>query len=84
LTTILGGAVGTVSLVGFGNMAPSVSILGGIIDLTGAGGTLLNLSFSMPRAGTITSIAAYFSTTAALLLVGSTIHYCSIMELSDA
>ncbi|MZQ87245.1 hypothetical protein GQF01_34530 [Paenibacillus sp. 5J-6] len=73
LTTILGGAVGTASLVGFGNMAPGVSILGGIIDLTGAGGTLLNLAFSMPRAGTITSIAAYFSTTAALLLTGTTV-----------
>lgn len=73
LTTILGGVVGTVSLVGFGNMAPGVSILGGIIDLTGAGGTLLNFSFSMPRAGTITAITAYFSTTAALLLAGTTV-----------
>ncbi|WP_414826713.1 exosporium glycoprotein BclB-related protein [Bacillus nakamurai] len=43
------------------------------MDLTGAGGTLLNFAFSAPRSGTITSIAGYFSTTAALSLVGSTV-----------
>jgi BclB C-terminal domain-containing protein len=74
LTTIAGGLVGTTSLVGFGSSATGVSILGGgTIDLTGAAGTLLNFAFSVPRAGTITSIAAYFSTTAALSLLGSTV-----------
>ncbi|WP_349629775.1 exosporium glycoprotein BclB-related protein, partial [Lysinibacillus sp. D4A1_S13] len=33
----------------------------------------LNFAFSATRSGTITSIAAYFSTTAALALVGSTV-----------
>ncbi|EMI14855.1 collagen triple helix repeat protein [Bacillus stratosphericus LAMA 585] len=65
--------VGTSSLVGFGSSATGVSIVGGIIDLTGAAGTLLNMAFSVPRAGTITSFAGYFSTTAALSLVGTNI-----------
>ncbi|WP_438496575.1 exosporium glycoprotein BclB-related protein, partial [Bacillus pumilus] len=73
LTTVAGGLVGTSSLVGFGNSATGVSILGGVIDLTGAAGTLLNMAFSVPRAGTITSFAGYFSTTAALSLVGTSI-----------
>ncbi|PAC80794.1 hypothetical protein CHI05_15390, partial [Bacillus sp. 7788] len=73
LTTIAGGLVGTSSLVGFGSSATGVSILGGIIDLTGAAGTLLNMAFSVPRDGTITSFAGYFSTTAALALVGTSI-----------
>ncbi|MEI2280995.1 exosporium glycoprotein BclB-related protein [Paenibacillus polysaccharolyticus] len=73
LTTVLGGLLNTSSLVGFGNSASGVTINGGIIDLTGAAGTLLNFAFSASRAGTITSLAAYFSTTAGLSLVGSTV-----------
>ncbi|MEK4434104.1 exosporium glycoprotein BclB-related protein [Paenibacillus sp. FSL K6-2862] len=73
LTTVLGGLLNTSSLVGFGNSASGVSVNGGIIDLTGAAGTLLNFAFSASHAGTITSLAAYFSTTAGLSLVGSTI-----------
>ncbi|MGH4138623.1 exosporium glycoprotein BclB-related protein [Clostridium sp.] len=73
LTTILGGLAGTPSFLGFGNSAPSLSVLGATIDLTGAAGTLLNFAYSMPRDGTITSIDAYFSTTAVLSLVGSTV-----------
>ncbi|WP_339209478.1 exosporium glycoprotein BclB-related protein [Paenibacillus sp. FSL K6-3182] len=56
-----------------GSSAIGVSILGGIIDLTGAAGTLLNFAFPVPRNGTITSLAAYFSTTVALSLVDSTV-----------
>ncbi len=33
----------------------------------------MNFAFSVPRAGTITSIAAYFSTTLALSLLGTTV-----------
>ncbi|WP_281169758.1 exosporium glycoprotein BclB-related protein, partial [Paenibacillus taiwanensis] len=73
LTTIAGGLVGTASVVGFGNSGTGVNITGSTIDLTGAGGALLNFAFSLPRAGTITNIAAYFSTTLALGLIGSTI-----------
>ncbi|MDT9717415.1 exosporium glycoprotein BclB-related protein [Paenibacillus sp. ClWae2A] len=74
LTTIAGGLVGTTSLIGFGSSATGVSILGGTIDLTGTiVGPLINFAFSVPRDGVITSVAAYFSTTADLALVGSTV-----------
>ncbi|VBB05891.1 Hypothetical protein LUCI_1102 [Lucifera butyrica] len=73
LTTIAGGLAGTAGFVGFGSSAPSLTGLGSIIDLTGATGIILDFAFSMPRDGTITSIAAYFSTTAALSLVGTTV-----------
>ncbi|WP_306440419.1 exosporium glycoprotein BclB-related protein, partial [Paenibacillus sp. VTT E-133280] len=73
MTTVLGGLLNTSSAVGFGSNATNIAITGGTIDLTGAAGTLLNFAFSVPRAGTITSMAAYFSTTAALSLLGSTV-----------
>ncbi|MFD1631025.1 exosporium glycoprotein BclB-related protein [Pseudopedobacter beijingensis] len=74
LTTIAGGLTGTTSLVGFGNSASGVSLVGSsIIDLTGAAGTLLNFAFTAPRSGSITSMSAFFSTTAALSLIGTTI-----------
>ena len=84
LTTIAGGLVGTPGFVGFGSSAPGVSIVGGIIDLTNAAGTLTNFAFSMPRAGTITSISAFFSTTAALSLVGSTVTITATLYQSTA
>lgn len=73
LTTIAGGLVGTVGLVGFGNSGPAVTLAGGTVDLTGAGGTLLNFAFNTPRAGIIDAISATFSTTAALSLAGTTV-----------
>ncbi|KAA8745999.1 exosporium glycoprotein BclB-related protein [Paenibacillus sp. UASWS1643] len=74
LTTVAGGLVGTTSLIGFGSSATGISIIGGTLDLTGTlVGPLINFAFSAPRDGVITSIAAYFSTTAALTLVGSTV-----------
>ena len=69
MTTVIGGLIGTTTLVGFGSSVTGVSIAGGVIDTT----TISDMSFSMPRDGTITSLAAYFSTTVALALVGSTI-----------
>jgi len=73
LTTIAGGLVGTPAFVGFGSSAPGLAISGGTINLTNPAGTLTNFAFSMPRDGTITSLSAFFSTTGALSLVGSTI-----------
>lgn len=67
LTTLLGGLIGTTSLVAFGNSLIGVNIVGGLIDTS----ELLNMAFSMPRDGTITSMAAYFSTTLALSLIGT-------------
>jgi len=73
LSTIAGGLVGTVGVVGFGNSAPSLTGLGGVIDLTGSPGELLNFAFTMPRAGTITSIVATFSTLVELALPATTV-----------
>ncbi len=73
LTTVAGGLVGTPAFVGFGSSAPGLAISGGTINLTNPAGTLTNFAFSMPRDGIITSLSAFFSTTAALSLVGSTI-----------
>ena len=73
MTTILGGLTGIPSFVGFGSSAPGLTVLGPTIDLTNAAGTLSNFAFSVPRDGVITSISAFFSTTVALALVGSTI-----------
>jgi BclB C-terminal domain-containing protein len=73
MTTIAGGLVGTGGVLGFGSSVSGVSLTGGTIDLTGGVGLLLNFAFSMPRDGTITSIAAYYSNVVALDLTGSTI-----------
>lgn len=75
MTPLVGGLAGTSSVVGFGSSATGVSVLnGGIIDLTGAGGTALNYAFSAPRSGIITSLSAYFSTALALPpMFGSTL-----------
>jgi BclB C-terminal domain-containing protein len=48
-------------------------LLGSAIDITNASGTLSNFAFQMPRAGIITAFSAYFSTTAALSLIGSSV-----------
>ena len=69
VTTIAGGLVGTSSIVGFGASATGVSVAGGVINTS----LLSNHAFSAPRAGTITSIAANFSTSVGLSLIGSTL-----------
>lgn len=68
LTSIAGGLVGTVSLVGFGTSIPGVTLVGTNIDLSTLVGTE---AFSVPRAGTITSISATFSATLAVDLLGT-------------
>ena len=70
--------------MGFGSSAPGLAISGGVIDLTNPAGTLTNFAFSVPRAGTITSISAFFSTTAALSLVGSTVTITAQLYASSA
>jgi len=73
MTTIAGGLAGTGALIGFGSNAPTSTSIGATIDLTGAAGTNLNYAFIMPTDGTLTSISAFFSSTSALALVGSTV-----------
>ncbi len=73
LTTIAGGLAGLPAFVGFGSSAQGLTLLGSTIDITNASGTLSNFAFQVPRAGIITAFSAFFSTTAALSLVGSTV-----------
>ncbi|WP_186446531.1 exosporium glycoprotein BclB-related protein [Neobacillus bataviensis] len=62
LTTVLGGLTNTGALLGFGSSIDSVNVTGLTLNL-GAGG-VLDYAFVVPRAGTVTSIGAFFSTTA--------------------
>ena len=73
MTTIAGGLAGLPAFVGFGNSAQGLTLLGSTIDITNASGTLSNFAFQVPRDGIITSFSAFFSTTAALSLIGSTV-----------
>jgi len=67
------------ALVGFGMSVPAAAV-GGLIDTTG----LANVAFSMPRDGTITSIAGYFSVGAAVALVGSEVTISAQLYSSPA
>ncbi|MFJ8514051.1 exosporium glycoprotein BclB-related protein [Lysinibacillus xylanilyticus] len=63
LAAVAGGAIGTVSMVGFGTAIPGVTLTGTNIDLSAVTGTE---AFSVPRDGTITSISATLSVTLAV------------------
>lgn len=67
LTTVLGGLIGVQAVMGFGN-SDSVTTVAGVITLTDS-----SMAFSMPRDGTITSLAAYFSVSLEAALIGSTV-----------
>lgn len=65
VTVLAGGLVGLPGLVGFGDSAQSLIVLGATIDISGQA----NFAFSLPRDGTITSLSAFLSVTAALALL---------------
>jgi BclB C-terminal domain-containing protein len=69
LTTIAGGITGTVATLSFGSSTSGISLIGGDIDAS----AISNYAFSMPRDGTIAGVTAYFSTTAALNLSGTSV-----------
>jgi BclB C-terminal domain-containing protein len=73
LTTIAGGLAGTGAMVGFGNSLSGIALSSGTIDITGGTGININFGFTVPRNGTIKSVSAFFSTTAALSLIGTTV-----------
>lgn len=83
MTTIAGGLSGNMATIGFGSYGQVMS-LGGTIDLTGAGGVLANLAFSVPRSGTLTAVSAYFSTSQAMSLVGTTLRVQAQLYASTA
>src|SRR5439155_26509343 len=59
--------LGTVGLIGFGSAGPSVTT-STTINLTGGLGLGLDYAFSMPEAGTIIAISAFFSVVTAVIL----------------
>lgn len=61
--------MGIPAFIGFGFSGGGVTNLGPILNLT----DVSDFAFNMPRAGTITSISAYFSTAGALNLAGTTV-----------
>ncbi|MFK9092214.1 exosporium glycoprotein BclB-related protein [Bacillus salipaludis] len=67
LTNVLGGVLNTGALIGFGSSVDSVTIGGATIDLDGIGG-VLGFAFVAPRAGTLSSISAFFSVTAGVTI----------------
>ncbi|WP_274382323.1 exosporium glycoprotein BclB-related protein [Paenibacillus paridis] len=69
LTTIVGGLKGTGALLGFGSSVSGTTLTGGTIDITNG----KNFAFSMPRSGTITSLNAFFSSSNAVVLLGTTL-----------
>lgn len=81
LTTLAGGLSGTAALLGFGNSASGISNLGSIIDLT-AGGNI-NMAFSVPRTGTVTSLSGFFSTTVAQSLIGTSLTVTAQLYRAD-
>jgi len=74
LTTTDGGLIGNTSLLGFGSAALDINLIDGNINLTGTVlEPVINFSFSIPRAGCITSIAAHFSNISDLNLIDTTV-----------
>ncbi|MED5078345.1 exosporium glycoprotein BclB-related protein [Geobacillus stearothermophilus] len=67
MTATIAGLANTASLIGFGNAASSISLVGGTINL---GGTS-NFSFTIPRSGIITAVAANFSATTGTAFLGT-------------
>ncbi|MEB8971405.1 collagen-like repeat preface domain-containing protein (plasmid) [Bacillus thuringiensis] len=68
LVTVLGGLADTGTLLGFGNSFVGVSVGGGSINISPL---VTDFAFVAPRAGTITSLAGFFSATAAITLLGN-------------
>ncbi|BDG36257.1 exosporium glycoprotein BclB-related protein [Saccharococcus caldoxylosilyticus] len=70
-TDVAGVTVNTGAIVGFGSSAPTVDLGAGTLTL-GVGATNIpDFAFVVPRAGTITSIAAFFSATVGITLAAA-------------
>ncbi|MDU1422050.1 exosporium glycoprotein BclB-related protein [Clostridium sporogenes] len=66
LVTVLGGLANTGALLGFGSSSAGVTVSAGTITLSP---TVSDFAFVAPRAGTITSLAGFFSATVAVNLL---------------
>lgn len=69
-TVLAGGIASTGATYDFGVSNPSISLVGINLDFTGAlGGLLPNMAWSIPRDGTITSLATAFQNSVAIAVV---------------
>lgn len=69
LATLIDGAVGTVSAIGFGSAVPGLSLVGNTLNLPLPTGS--TEAFSVPRVGKITAISASFTETVGLTVLGN-------------
>jgi BclB C-terminal domain-containing protein len=68
------------AFIGFGSSGTGVVALNGSINLT----DLSDYAFNVPRNGTVTSVSAFFSTSGALALIGTTITITAQLYVSTA
>ena len=83
LTTVLGGTLNTSTVLPLSGsaVATGVTLSGGPLDTTASVGGLAQV---LPRATTVTSFAASFSTTVGVALVGSTVQLKAQLYTGDA
>lgn len=72
VATIIGGLFEVVAATAFGSNAVAIITAGGVIDIATTP-LLIGLAYTMPRAGTLTSIAGNFTVTAGLNILLSTL-----------
>jgi BclB C-terminal domain-containing protein len=65
---VAGVTVSTGAIVGFGSSAPTTDINTGALTLGVGAGNIPDFAFVVPRAGTVTSISAFFSATVGVTL----------------
>jgi BclB C-terminal domain-containing protein len=67
---VLGGLEDTGAVIAFGASSDIVAVGGATIDLSGGVGIATNMAFSMPRAGTLVGLSAFFSSVTAVTIPG--------------
>jgi BclB C-terminal domain-containing protein len=70
-TTVAGVVVSTGAILGFGSSAPTVGLNAGTLTLGTAATNIPDFAFVVPRAGTVTSISAFFSATVGVTLAAA-------------
>jgi BclB C-terminal domain-containing protein len=70
-TDVAGVTVNTGAIVGFGSSAPTVDLNAGTLTLGTAVTNITDFAFVVPRAGTVTSISAFFSATLGVTLAAA-------------
>ncbi|BDG34419.1 hypothetical protein PcaKH15_03250 [Parageobacillus caldoxylosilyticus] len=68
---VAGVIVSTGAIVGFGSSAPTTDINTGTLTLGVGAGNIPDFAFVVPRAGTVTSISAFFSATVGITLAAA-------------